>query len=322
MRLIGSSGLRLIGRGSALAPSSSSYVLDIGGLTGALGAYSLRKLRSAYTGNCIRVRRASDNAEADIGFSDDWVQKSAVSAHCGSSDGFVVVFYDQSGNGNDVTASTSGNQFHIWKGSTTDWVDTIDTRPTCKPQTANTIRYASSSAVVLNSSSVVSAGVISGFDGGTDDDLSRQFGFAHARTGSFFNTNMFVVRVTDREIMKYITQVNTPSVLVTPPTATDGTAYISAYACNNGSGNKTTIRFNGSTLTSTSYRATPDEYPENCYITIGRHPQQEEPTAGFGNTNHVFQEGIIWLSDIGSTGCTDYVSNCKESSWYGSTNYV
>jgi hypothetical protein len=31
-------------------------------------AYSLRKLRNAYTGNAIRVRRASDNAETDIGF--------------------------------------------------------------------------------------------------------------------------------------------------------------------------------------------------------------------------------------------------------------
>ena len=42
-------------------------------------AYSLRKLRTAYTGAAIRVRRSSDNAEQDIGFNDfnntliDWV---------------------------------------------------------------------------------------------------------------------------------------------------------------------------------------------------------------------------------------------------------
>jgi hypothetical protein len=42
-------------------------------------AYSLRKLRTAYTGAAIRVRRAIDNAEQDIGFNDfnntliDWV---------------------------------------------------------------------------------------------------------------------------------------------------------------------------------------------------------------------------------------------------------
>jgi len=32
------------------------------------GAYSLRKLRSAYTGSAIRVRRSSDSTEQDIGF--------------------------------------------------------------------------------------------------------------------------------------------------------------------------------------------------------------------------------------------------------------
>ena len=34
----------------------------------AAAAYSLRKLRSAYSGSAIRVRRSQDNAEADIGF--------------------------------------------------------------------------------------------------------------------------------------------------------------------------------------------------------------------------------------------------------------
>ncbi len=37
----------------------------------AAAAYSVRKLRSAYTGSAIRVRRASDNAEQNIGFQAD-----------------------------------------------------------------------------------------------------------------------------------------------------------------------------------------------------------------------------------------------------------
>ena len=45
----------------------SSLVLDILS-TQSSAAYSLRKLRSAYTGSAIRVRRSQDNAEADIGF--------------------------------------------------------------------------------------------------------------------------------------------------------------------------------------------------------------------------------------------------------------
>jgi hypothetical protein len=51
------------------APSANgqSPVLDQVSAASA-AAYSLRKLRAAYTGSAIRVRRSSDNAETDIGF--------------------------------------------------------------------------------------------------------------------------------------------------------------------------------------------------------------------------------------------------------------
>lgn len=45
----------------------ASLLLDQ--VTGAAAAYSLRKLRNAYTGSAVRVRRSSDNSEQDIGFS-------------------------------------------------------------------------------------------------------------------------------------------------------------------------------------------------------------------------------------------------------------
>jgi hypothetical protein len=45
--------------------NSTSYVLDS---LPAAAAYSVRKLRSTYAGNCLRVRRSSDNAEIDVGF--------------------------------------------------------------------------------------------------------------------------------------------------------------------------------------------------------------------------------------------------------------
>ena len=44
----------------------ASLLLDT--YTGAAVAYSLRQLRTAYTGSAIRVRRSSDNAEQDINF--------------------------------------------------------------------------------------------------------------------------------------------------------------------------------------------------------------------------------------------------------------
>jgi hypothetical protein len=52
--------------GISLNPSSGLALDQIG--VSAAAAYSLRKLRAGYTGSAIRVRRSSDNAELDIGF--------------------------------------------------------------------------------------------------------------------------------------------------------------------------------------------------------------------------------------------------------------
>ena len=45
---------------------TSSLLLDQYGAN-ITAAYSLRKLRTAYTGSAIRIRRFSDNSEQDIG---------------------------------------------------------------------------------------------------------------------------------------------------------------------------------------------------------------------------------------------------------------
>ena len=77
-------------------------------------AYSLRKLRAAYTGSAIRVRRSSDNAEVDIGFASNGdLDTTALLAHVGSGNGFVTTWYDQSGNARNATQATAGNQPRI-----------------------------------------------------------------------------------------------------------------------------------------------------------------------------------------------------------------
>ena len=86
--------------------------------SGAAAAYSLRQLRRGYTGDAVRVRRSSDNAEADIGFSNNELDTTALAAHCGSNYGFVKTWYDQSGNANDATQSTTANQPKIYDGTT------------------------------------------------------------------------------------------------------------------------------------------------------------------------------------------------------------
>tara|TARA_R100000951_G_scaffold9678_2_gene8475 strand:- start:370 stop:1230 length:861 start_codon:yes stop_codon:yes gene_type:complete len=96
--------------------AAESLLLDE--YSGAAAAYSLRKLSNTYSGNAVKVRRASDNAELDIAFSGGGLDTSAIATHCGSSDGFVSVWYDQSSNSNNASQSTAANQPKIYDGTT------------------------------------------------------------------------------------------------------------------------------------------------------------------------------------------------------------
>ena len=80
----------------------------------AAAAYSVRKLRNAYTGSAIRVRRSSDNTESDIGFTAlGNLDTTSLTSFCGSGDGFVTTWYDQSGNSYNATQTTAANQPQI-----------------------------------------------------------------------------------------------------------------------------------------------------------------------------------------------------------------
>jgi hypothetical protein len=85
----------------------------------AAAAYSLRKLRTAYTGSAIQVRR-TNNDVADIGFtSTGALDTTALLAFTGTGaldNGFVTKWYDQSGNARDATQSTAINQPQIVSG--------------------------------------------------------------------------------------------------------------------------------------------------------------------------------------------------------------
>ena len=77
----------------------------------AAAAYSLRKLRSGYTGSAIRVRRSSDNTEQDIGFTSTGdLNTTALTTFVGANNGFVTTWYDQSGNNRNATQTTQANQ--------------------------------------------------------------------------------------------------------------------------------------------------------------------------------------------------------------------
>lgn len=75
---------------------------------GAAGAWSLRKLSSVTT-DVVRVRRGSDNAEAN--FTADAVAGGALRDWVGAgNDGFVVTLFDQSGNAQHVTQNIASAQ--------------------------------------------------------------------------------------------------------------------------------------------------------------------------------------------------------------------
>jgi hypothetical protein len=86
----------------------NANLLDL--FPGARTAVSLRKLRSAYNGNCIRVRRSSDSATLDIGFVNNILDISTLTTFVGSGSGFISIWYDQSGNGLNFIQNTSANQ--------------------------------------------------------------------------------------------------------------------------------------------------------------------------------------------------------------------
>jgi hypothetical protein len=87
-------------------------------------AYSLRRLFGTYTGPLVRVRRSSDNAEADVYFNDRGVVthvsrtdlsavlhgRKALERFQGTSTLFVTTWYDQSGSKNNAINATTSQQ--------------------------------------------------------------------------------------------------------------------------------------------------------------------------------------------------------------------
>jgi hypothetical protein len=87
---------------------------------GARAAYSLRFVGlPSYTGSAIRVRRASNNAEQDIGFdANGELDTTALTNFCTGTNCFIRTWYDQSGNGADILQTTAAAQPKIYDSVT------------------------------------------------------------------------------------------------------------------------------------------------------------------------------------------------------------
>lgn len=94
--------------------SQINYVYILDSLSASpLMAFSVRKLISLYSGNCLRIRRSSDNSELDIGFIGGSMDLASAINFVGSNSGFITTWYDQTGNNLHATQSTAANQPYL-----------------------------------------------------------------------------------------------------------------------------------------------------------------------------------------------------------------
>jgi hypothetical protein len=78
-----------------------------------VGAWSLRRLRAAYTGPLVRLRRSTDNVQDDFwrgGGNTFYSATTTLTTWLGAATAFVVTWYDQSGKNNNATNSTAAQQ--------------------------------------------------------------------------------------------------------------------------------------------------------------------------------------------------------------------
>lgn len=93
--------------------------------SGAVAAYSVRRMSGSYSGSALRVRRSSDDDEQDIGFDAngdlDTTALLAFVGTGGTDNGFVTKIYNQSGTGGtgrDLVQGTESRQAKIVNAGT------------------------------------------------------------------------------------------------------------------------------------------------------------------------------------------------------------
>ena len=96
-------------RGAALGGGGVSGAYDA--VPSIVAAYGMRRLLGTYSGNILRLRRSSDDAQSDFGaLGNGDLDTGAISAWLGADTGYVVTWYDQSGGGRNATQATTTAQ--------------------------------------------------------------------------------------------------------------------------------------------------------------------------------------------------------------------
>ena len=74
---------------------NNGFIDDIVSGTDTL-VYDVFKRLESYSGQCMRIERDSDNTQTDIGFSNNYIDVSAIESFCSGTEGRVAEWYDQS----------------------------------------------------------------------------------------------------------------------------------------------------------------------------------------------------------------------------------
>jgi len=201
-----------VGGFTASSGGVAPYVGLLDTYPGASVAYSLRLLKSDYTGNAIRVRRSSDSAEQNIGFDGSGnLDTSTLTSFCGSGNGFVTTWYDQSGNGRNATQTTAINQPQIVSSGS---VITLNSKPSI--QSTNDLKVLRASNISYNECyiSVVfnRTGNIGGADSlyGFDNSPYNQLYSVSSNWSYYTNTN-YNTTIPLSTSQKLITQIDNGS---------------------------------------------------------------------------------------------------------------
>lgn len=135
------------GQAGSVSGGGASNILDTLGLTAQV-AFSTRKLRSAYAGSALQVRRSSDNTTQDIGFDGSGnLDTAALATFVSANSGFISKWYDQSGAAADAVQATQANQPRLVNAGTND---TLNAKPALRFTATTQQLVSSASAAYVN----------------------------------------------------------------------------------------------------------------------------------------------------------------------------
>lgn len=299
--------------------------LDISGLTSPFVAYSFRRLSKDYFGSCCVVRRSSDNTEREIGFCcGGWVNKSDLNDFLGTSDGYVVQLYDQSGNGRHVSQSTAGNQGLLWRNG--DFFKKINGRPFLTNESTNTMSYNTSDRPLVESNSSIACAVVVGTSDASQGN-SRALGWADNDAANIdivglpLNTRPNVGAVTrinnsaetNRNLVDY-DSVGSHAPRILPVVYSSSSTTCNVYYLNNLGVLPSSAVIHPSAFTVTA--------SNGMEIFIGNN-SSGHLASSFNTTTSGFMEAVIWANTTKTRVNADsYMSNMRLPIWYDSMNYV